>query len=451
MLVKSSIKLGSETLSEEKLWEFIESIIRLTKKVCDSLKDIRDLGTNQHNFQVLTSKLRTRISNLDKELANHPAWGITHTRKLIRNTKEWIIFLALVGKATGWIDPDDELFTGDGLACSVADSVIDIHKSVSVLSPDAFLIKNGYVRACGGIDNCWSYDITYLKTTIFELTGKSIRCLGLSEGTRIGTYINQGLKIPQTHLNHLALPNETRESLGIALSHYRGLQTLMVKWGLGERIMYGRGMTMLFYGPPGTGKTATAEAVAHELKKPLMVADYSQIQNRYVGETEKQIVMVFNSARQNNAVLFWDEADAMFFDRNFVHNDWDIRNVNILLQEVERFEGVCILSTNRDFSLDKALERRISVKIPFPKPDYKVRIQIWKKIIPAKLPLSKDVNFINLGRADLSGGEIKNVILNAARLAFERSSQGPVTMNDFEKAIKMEHSGINTRKNEIGF
>ena len=184
---------------------------------------------------------------------------------------------------------------------------------------------------------------------------------------------------------------------------------------------YGSGVTLLFYGPPGTGKTATAEAIAHELGMPLLVADYAKIQNCWVGQTEKNISSTFRKARKHRAVLFWDEADAMFFDRDSASRAWEVRDVNVLLQEIERFEGVCILATNRKATLDKALERRITAKIEFPRPDRLLRESIWKRLLPSGMPLAKDVDITELARKDLSGGEIKNVILNAARAACGRS------------------------------
>jgi SpoVK/Ycf46/Vps4 family AAA+-type ATPase len=116
----------------------------------------------------------------------------------------------------------------------------------------------------------------------------------------------------------------------------------------------------------------------------------------------------------------------MFYDRDSSRYNWEVRDVNVLLQQLEHFEGVCILATNRKITLDKALERRISLKIEFERPGRKERRQIWEKFLPKKLPLARDVDFNQLSEADLAGGEIKNVVLNAARLALQRDEQGPV-------------------------
>jgi len=213
------------------------------------------------------------------------------------------------------------------------------------------------------------------------------------------------------------------------------------KWGLSEILSYGTSVTALFSGPPGTGKTACAEAFSYQLNKPIITVNYSEMQSKWVGETEKKIVKIFREAQDSQAVLFWDEADAMFYDRDSASHNWEVRDVNILLQELERFEGVCILSTNRKIRLDKALERRIAIKIEFERPDRQLRRQIWNTLVPKSMPLSPDVSIEDLSEEDLSGGEIKNIVLNAARLSLMREDHAVVTMIDFEKAIQMERQG----------
>jgi SpoVK/Ycf46/Vps4 family AAA+-type ATPase len=238
----------------------------------------------------------------------------------------------------------------------------------------------------------------------------------------------------------------------MAVAQARDSQKLLRTWGLGDVVPYGHSVVLLFFGPPGVGKTASAEAIAHELGKPLLVVDYSQIQNCYVGVTEKNVVRVFRQAQSSEAVLFWDEADAMLYDRDTAQNSWEVRDVNVLLQEIEKFEGVCILATNREGSLDKALARRVSIKVHFTRPDRKMRRAIWEKLLPATLPLSRDVDLKRLSDADLTGGEIKNVILNAARLALQRTPEGPVRQMDFERALSMEKKdGEDGSCSRIGF
>jgi len=128
----------------------------------------------------------------------------------------------------------------------------------------------------------------------------------------------------------------------------------------------------------------------------------------------------------------------MLHDRNYALRSWEVRSVNVLLQELERFDGVCVLATNRRVSLDPAVERRITIKVEFRAPDRGMRRRIWEKMLGGKLPLASDVDLDWLSEARLTGGQIKNVVLNAARLALAAREEGPVGRADFEEALKME-------------
>jgi SpoVK/Ycf46/Vps4 family AAA+-type ATPase len=151
-------------------------------------------------------------------------------------------------------------------------------------------------------------------------------------------------------------------------------------------------------------------------------------------------------------VLFWDEADAMFYDRECAGSSWEVRDVNVLLQELERFDGVCVLATNRRLALDPALERRITLKVEFHAPDRGMRRRIWEKMLGRKMPLSGDVDLDRLSRLELTGGQIKNVLLNAARLALAARPEGPVAWADFEEALAMETQEPGTDpRGRIGF
>jgi SpoVK/Ycf46/Vps4 family AAA+-type ATPase len=257
---------------------------------------------------------------------------------------------------------------------------------------------------------------------------------------------------PLMKMEQLVLHDEVIEALSLAEVQFRHAEVLLKDWGLAGTITYGRGVTLLFWGPPGVGKTAAAEALAHKLSKRIIAANYAEIQSCWVGQTEKNIVKAFREAREADAVLFWDEADGMFYDRDSAVRNWEVRDVNVLLQEIEKFSGLCILSTNRQVTLDKALERRIAIKVQFRKPDREMALQIWKKMTPKKLPLARDVDFGELADADLTGGEIKNVLLNAARFALCRSPKAKVMMSDLRKAVSMERSGKwSGRTGPIGF
>lgn len=306
-------------------------------------------------------------------------------------------------------------------------------------------------QRAGGDNGCRRL-LNVLRLCEFELTPEFIAELGI-RGARRQKRSRHMPRTPLVKLEDLVLSESARSQLEMLISQLEHSSVLLDDWGFRETLPYGRGATMIFSGPPGVGKTACAEGIAHRLGRPILSINYSEIQNCFVGETEKNIVAVFREAAENDAVLFWDEADAIFFDRDSAYRSWEVRQVNVLLQELEHFEGVCILCTNRKLTLDPALERRISLKVEFERPTRPMREQIWRKLVPQKLPLAADVNFECLARHEMSGGEIKNALLNAARIALVRAPRGSVAMTDFEQAVAMEISGrwAKTGPRSIGF
>ena len=237
-------------------------------------------------------------------------------------------------------------------------------------------------------------------------------------------------------MQQLVLHEDVSEALTQAIAYARRPEHLLDDWGLREVIPYGHGTTLLFTGSSGVGKTAAAEAVAMELDKPILVIDYSALQSCWVGETEKNVVRAFREAADEDAVLFFDEADAVFYNRDSATRSWEVSEVNVLLKEVEAFPGVCILATNRDVVLDPALERRISRRVRFNPPTPAMSAQIWRKMIPEKLPLAGDLDYEELGCLGLTGGQIKNAVLNAARAAACRGEV--VGLEDLRSAGELE-------------
>jgi SpoVK/Ycf46/Vps4 family AAA+-type ATPase len=309
------------------------------------------------------------------------------------------------------------------------------------------LQTRGLIQPGGGSDQLLTDDERTLEEVEFELASGALELFGLSQrsGRRCAGRFNP--RKPVVRLDQLILAAGVFEAVRMALAHARHARTLLDTWGFGEVLPYGRTIAILLSGPPGVGKTACAEAIADELNSPILAVDYSEIQNCYVGQTEKNIVRVFREARANDAVLFWDEADSMFFGRDRAEHDWEVRNVNMLLQELERFDGVCILATNRKIALDSALSRRIAIKIELDRPDRELRRHIWEKLMPPRMPLADDVDVERLSEADFVGGEIKNVIVNAARRALLRGEDTRVTMSDFEQATRQERAN---RWGEVG-
>ena len=244
---------------------------------------------------------------------------------------------------------------------------------------------------------------------------------------------------PRYRWADLVLAPVTREALEDALTELP-LKTLMYKgWGLRKVVKKTKGISLLFAGPPGTGKTMAAEAIAHELGRPLHVVNYAQLENMWVGETEKNIERVFTAAVEAEAVLFFDEADAVLSRRGMMTAPWMNRDVNVLLNHIEAFPGVVVLATNLARTLDKALDRRIDIAVEFPMPDAAMRREIYRRCVPKEAPLARDVDFDVLARKHvLSGGSILNVVRQAMRSALKRGKRHRITQEDFLRAADRE-------------
>ena len=238
----------------------------------------------------------------------------------------------------------------------------------------------------------------------------------------------------------LQLLPESRDALIRAMDRIRYKSIVNEKFGFGKKLPYGGGVSIVLYGPPGTGKTMAAQVVARELGLDIYRIDLSQIESKYVGETEKNLGRIFETAKYSNAVLFFDEADALFAKRTAVGGSND-RHANAetayLLQKIEEYSGVSILATNVFNNFDEAFKRRMTFLINMRWPEEKERLQLWQKIFPSEAPLAEDVDFAYYAKiADMPGSSIKAVALAAAyRAAGENRS---ISNKDIISAIEDE-------------
>jgi AAA+ superfamily predicted ATPase len=244
---------------------------------------------------------------------------------------------------------------------------------------------------------------------------------------------------PRRSFSDVILPEGTRQSLYEALMQIEKHGLIFQDWGLGERHTTGIGLAFNFAGPPGTGKTICAEAVARALGKRLFKVRYSEMESCWAGESGKNVVSVFREAKQQDSVLFFDEADSIA-SRRFSGTSWGYereanQTVNILLSELEEFPGVVIFATNLATNFDPAFERRIRTHILFEMPGLEEREKIWRvQIHPQKTPLGPDVDFRALAeRYEVSGGDIKNAVLKAAQMAAAEDG------DDHGKVIEQRH------------
>ncbi|HEY6352713.1 MAG TPA: AAA family ATPase [Candidatus Angelobacter sp.] len=248
-------------------------------------------------------------------------------------------------------------------------------------------------------------------------------------------------KVDSAHKwSDLVLPPRTMQQLHEICAAGRHRSIIYTEWGFDARLMQGKGLNVLFCGPSGTGKTMSASIAARELGLDLYKIDLSSVISKYIGETEKQLSEIFREAQSSNAILFFDEADAIFGKRSEVKDAHD-RYANIevayLLQKMEEYEGIVILATNFRKNIDDAFTRRIHYIVEFPFPEERYRERIWRSLMPASAPLAEDVDFGFLGRQfELAGGNIRNVVLAAASLAVE--SGGAMRMEHFVLATARE-------------
>jgi hypothetical protein len=246
---------------------------------------------------------------------------------------------------------------------------------------------------------------------------------------------------PRAGWTDLVVPPDVRSQLEELEIRARHRERVLDAWGIGGRSARGRGITTLFAGESGTGKTLTAEVIAGQLGLDLYVIDLSTVVDKYIGETEKNLDRIFSEADRVNGVLLFDEADAIFGKRSEVRDARDrYANVEVayLLQRMERFEGLAILTTNLRANLDDAFTRRIDVMVDFPVPDEGARLALWRMHLPDGLPKADDLDLAFMAdRFRLSGGNIRNVCMTAAFLAAE--AEAPVTMGHLIRATEREY------------
>jgi AAA+ superfamily predicted ATPase len=260
------------------------------------------------------------------------------------------------------------------------------------------------------------------------------------------------VKDPEYRFEDVQLSEEAKEKVLFFLQSLKN--NSLEKFGVSQRIKKGLGTAFLFFGAPGTGKSMCAEAVAAYVGKKVLVVEFPKIMDRFVGATDKNISRIFRSAEEEDLVVLLDEADTLFYNRSYAYEEHDIRFVNEMLQELEKFKGIIILTTNMDVLLDPALERRLSLKVKFELPSKELRLKIWQSHIPDKVKLEEGANFETLAmKYDFAGGNIKNAVLNAVRKMASRNSD-TLTLEDLIFGANLEKDGMfnkDSRKRTIGF
>ncbi len=245
--------------------------------------------------------------------------------------------------------------------------------------------------------------------------------------------------------DELVLPAQQMARIQEFISRKKHKNMVYSEWGFGQRVGYAKGLIGLFSGPPGTGKTMLALLVAKSLDLDVYQVDLSQVMSKWVGETEKQLGKVFDQAERAHAVLLFDEADSLFSKRTEVKTSNDRYGnlaVNYLLQRLEQYEGVAILTTNKEASLDDALQRRLSMHLHLEIPEVAERRRLWQSFIPEGAPRDADLDFMSLAREfKLSGGYIKNAAVRAAFLAAARGVPIGMGLLHLASGLELEDMG----------
>ncbi len=242
------------------------------------------------------------------------------------------------------------------------------------------------------------------------------------------------------------LPEEVLAPVFEFLNYATHRERVFADWGFDRKLPYGRGLSALFAGPPGTGKTMICSLLAKELGLELYRIDLSQVVNKYIGETEKNLGRVFDEAARGQVMLLFDEADALFAKRTEVkssHDRYANLEVNYLLQRMESHEGVVVMTTNSETAIDPAFRRRIRFRVRFPAPDEKQRLQLWQGMMPKEARVAPHVDLASIAlKYPLSGGNIMNALVRAATAAAADGTD--ITQEHLRRAAELEYS-------EMGF
>jgi hypothetical protein len=274
-------------------------------------------------------------------------------------------------------------------------------------------------------------------------TGDLIEGVRATIGHRFGELAAR-LDVPH-RWEDLVLPADLREQIGLLIARARHAYEVLETWGFGSRLPRGAGMAVLLSGPPGTGKTMVAGLLARALDLDLYQVDLSKVMSKWIGETEKNLSRVLDAADAGHALLLFDEADALFAKRTEVRGSND-RYANLevshLLQRIEAFGGVAVLTTNLEASLDPALRRRLAGHIVFPKPGREERAALWARLMTQRAPVAGDVDFDKLAVAfpDLTGGNIRNAVVNAAFMAADEATV--IGQGHLERAASNEYRAM---------
>jgi len=273
--------------------------------------------------------------------------------------------------------------------------------------------------------------------------GNLVRGIRDTIADRFGTLVER-LSV-EDEWDDMVLSPETRDQLQALVARVRHAWTVFEDWKFPRQTARGGGVAALLSGPPGTGKSMVAGIIARELGRELYRVDLSQVISKWVGETEKQLSAVFDAAEAGNALLLFDEADSLFAKRTEVKSSSDRYanlEVNYLLQRIETFSGITILTTNLETSIDPALRRRLAAHVTFWPPEHDERVALWSRFLKTRAPVAPNLDIDELATdyPDMTGANIRNAALAAAFLA--AGDNAPITQDRVRRAARAEYRAM---------
>ena len=412
----------------------------------------------EKSLQKLELRIQDRIAVTKLELAAE-----TLFKEFALNAKEQIIFLALLKEEySGELDSLREM---NNLINLVSADDYEKIKNRSLLEENSTLIDEEIIdydemlTAFGGVTRSFFINEEYLHKIIHPHKAKKKK-----KRIKLDSLVKEQdifeLITPKTDIDDVVLHPKTRELLDNILKHMdKTVLKRLKEWGVRDK-KSGLDARLIFYGPPGTGKTMTAYSLAKSLKRKVLSFDCSKILSMYVGESEKNVRRIFDtykdlsSKTKTSPVLLLNEADQFLSSRTTgpgggadkMHNQMQ----NIFLEQIEKFDGILIATTNLLESIDPAFSRRFNYKIEFAKPGFSQRKLLWQKMLPNNAPYEEDFEVERLSHYELSGGQIEVIIKNCA-LTVAVKEEPIFTMKDFESAIKRELSGAFGESKTMGF
>ena len=375
----------------------------------------------------------------------------TDVKKLLDAWDELSVFPVLF--IYGGVKIPDELLHGDYMTTPVELPLPDANERLSVWQA---LIKKEGIKlsddvSVEAISDTYSFSYSRI-CEVVRMAARMTASKGEKEMDRAGllsvifrynaaNFAGLATRVHTAYVwDDIEIAEAQRKRLIVACDRYRLRDRIDEKYGVGKRNAYGNGVSVLMYGAPGTGKTMAAQVVANELGLPLYRVDVSQIFSKYIGETEKNLGVIFEEAKKANVILFFDEADALFAKRTEVGDSND-RYANAetayLLQKIEEHNGMTILATNLYHNFDAAFVRRITYVVHIDSPDEATRLRLWQHTLPDTCRFASDVDFEFLAENfELSGSNIKAILQTAAYYAggFDRA----ITMGDVIMALRYE-------------